>query len=275
MHSDTKANGIHVSIAGGLVIALALGASAATVRFTANEIDRAHQLNTYMQAATASLGLDQLDALATIKDHDRRYLATTFYLRVGSSIASRWSWTNEQIVAYEKSTEHAEALAEIEAIAQRFSAANPHYRLHANTRIRSLEEQLRRWQKVGSIGVAARELRTAALSQLALASYESRPSAVSTKRFQKFLATWQASHAPTLAAPGLSLHGRGRAYDFQIQDKKGRTIAGADSSAIDAIWEDQGWAEKLALAVRAAGNKFSGPLIAPYEPWHYEYRSSN
>jgi hypothetical protein len=73
-------------------------------------------------------------------------------------------------------------------------------------------------------------------------------------------------------APGLSLHGRGRAYDFQILDEAGRTVADTSTSTVAAVWEDHGWAEKLSQAVHSASNKFTGPLENPNEPWHYEYQ---
>ncbi|MBC7982802.1 MAG: hypothetical protein H7Y02_03000, partial [Candidatus Obscuribacterales bacterium] len=198
-----------------------------------------------MQVASQSLGAEQIDALKEIKDDDKRHLAMTYYLRAGKSIGARWSWTSERIKAYEQSAEYAQTLAEINTIAARFAADNPGYLLFTNTQVRSLEEQIARWQTVRSIAVAASELRKAALTQLAQASYEVAPSPASSKRFRVFLTTWRASPAPTLAAPGLSLHGRGRAYDFQIHDKKGRTVVGTDTSTIRAIWDGQGWTEKL------------------------------
>jgi hypothetical protein len=234
--------------------------------------DETYQLKFYMQAAAESLPCEQLNALAKIKDVDRRYLAVPYYLGAGESLASRWSWTSSQIQEYEQSPEFKEALAEIEKISARFALDNPQYRLYANTRIRSLEEQLTRWQTVRSIGVAASQFRKAALRELAQEDFASPPNDESTKRFRHFLVTWRASPPPSLAAPGLSLHGQGRAYDFQIRDLQGRTIAGADTSTIRNIWDGAGWAEKLATAVHAASKHFVGPLATPREPWHYEYR---
>src|SRR6185369_13646020 len=101
--------------------------SASTPPQSAADTDRAQQLDAYMLAASAFLGVDQLDALSKITDKDRRYLAMTYYLRARSPIAERWSWTNEEIKAYERSTEYTQALAEIEKITTRFSTDNPGY----------------------------------------------------------------------------------------------------------------------------------------------------
>jgi hypothetical protein len=48
---------------------------------TGNEADPSRQLSLYMQAASASLAIDQRNALKDIKDEDRRNLAMIYYLR--------------------------------------------------------------------------------------------------------------------------------------------------------------------------------------------------
>ena len=253
--------------------AYAVEAASADAQPATDEINRTKLLDAYMLAASADLGAAQLDALLKIKDDDRRYLAMTYYLRAGSSIASRWSWTDEQIRAYEKSPEYSAALAEIQNISARFATDNSGYSLYANTRIRSLEAQLSEWEKAASVGESAAELREAALATLLDPSYGQEPNETSIKRFCAFLNRWRASHWPTFMAPGLSMHGRGRAFDFQIRDESGHTVADTDASTVTSIWEgEQRWAEKLSHAVHAAGTHFTGPLLKPYEPWHYEYR---
>lgn len=238
----------------------------------AGGIDRAEQLKAYMLAASALIGPEQRNALAMIDDEDRRSLAMTYYLRAGPSIASRWSWTSEQIRTYRQSPEFSTALAEIEKISAHFSMEIPGYVVHANTRIRSLEEQVSFWQTASSVGEAASELRRAALATLAQAPYAKDPDPASLKRFLDFLHTWRASRWPTIMAPGLSLHGRGRAFDFQILDRNGRTIADTETSTIGVVWEDQGWMDRLSHAVHGSSDKFKGPLRNPHEPWHYEYQ---
>ena len=76
---------------------------------------------------------------------------------------------------------------------------------------------------------------------------------------------------PTLAAPGLSPHGRMRAIDFQVESS-GRIVAGTDSASIAADWIAAGWKARIQAAITAADAGFQGPLAAPDEPWHYEFR---
>jgi len=269
---------MHARAASCLVLLLAISAYAAEPPSgdappAADEIDRSRQLGAYMLAASAFLEVVQTSALSKITDEHRRNLAMTYYQRAGDSVSSRWSWTSEQVQAYRQSTEHSAAIAEIEKISDRFSLDNPEHVLQANPRLRSLEEQLTLWQTVSSVGEAASELRQDALEALAHESYGKDPDDVSMKRFRDFLNTWRASSWPTVMAPGLSLHGQGRAYDFQILDKNGRTVADTDTSRTGSVWDEQGWTEKLSHAVHAASGNFVGPLLKPYEPWHYEYQA--
>lgn len=269
---------MHAGAAGCLVVLLAAPAYAAETpsvgeQQAAGAMDRAEQLGAYMLAASAFLAVEQASALAKIPDVHRRNLAMTYYLRAGDSVASRWSWTSERIEAYQRSAEHSAAIAEIERIGEHFSLHNPGHVLHANARIRSLEEQLLLWETVASVGDAATELQEDALEALTLPSYGKAPDPVSIERFRAFLHTWRASRWPTVTAPGLSLHGQGRAYDFQVLDKDGRTVAGTDTSRSGAVWDEQGWTENLSHAVHVASCNFVGPLRRPYEPWHYEYEA--
>jgi hypothetical protein len=235
-------------------------------------IDREQQYKRFMQAASERVPAIQRQALARIENDDQRNLAMTYYLRAGTNIESRWSWTQAEIETYRRSAEARDATVEIEKIAAWFAKKNPNHRLYVNTQVRSLEEQLRRWQTVRSIDVAASELRRAATTELERASYSATPDEKSLTVYIRFLVGWRAARPPTLAAPGLSLHGRGRAYDFQVRDEQGRTIAGTDSSTIRTVWDAQGWTEKLADAVHGASDRFVGPLEAPRGPWHYQYR---
>ena len=61
-----------------------------------------------------------------------------------------------------------------------------------------------------------------------------------------------------------------REIDFQVH-QGGRIIAGTSTASIATDWDAGGWAAKLDAAVRAASNRFAGPLANPREPWHYRY----
>lgn len=212
-----------------------------------------------------SQGANILEAVDRIEGTGRQLLALRSYLRAANSIASRWSWTQAQIDNYRESAEYQSLLAEIERVRKRFEADNPGFQLYANTDVRSLDVQIERWNSNETVGAIASDLERAACSR-----FGSKAPA-NSNLLRDFLRDWVPERPPPLAAPGLSLHGRARAIDFQVHQGS-KVIAGADTSAIDAIWVGQGWGRKLSQAVRAASTKFAGPLAMPNEPWHFEYR---
>jgi hypothetical protein len=53
--------------------------------------------------------------------------------------------------------------------------------------------------------------------------------------------------------------------------KDGRIHAGANSDEVKSVWRAEGWDQKLKASIEIAGPSFSGPLINPDEPWHYDY----
>jgi hypothetical protein len=115
-------------------------------------------------------------------------------------------------------------------------------------------------------------LQEAAVRELAAKSYAPHPDAQTTLRFANFLREWRpVPAAAPLAVPGLSLHGRSRAVDFQVM-QDGRIIAPTEVAKVRSVWERQGWAGRLATAMR--DTHFVGPLQSPHEPWHYEYAPS-
>lgn len=223
----------------------------------------------YLLAITHDLPADARDALQHIADKPRQLLAGRAYLRAGQEIHSRWSWSSQEIHRYETSREYRDLLAEIDTVRGRFEAANPGYSLYANTTSRSLELQLQRWNSNKSVGVIAAQLQKAAERELARNTYPAHPDAKATLRFADFLRAWRpVPAAAPLAAPGLSLHGRARAIDFQIT-QNGRIIAPTEVAKARSVWERRGWANRLAMVTR--DTRFVGPLQSPNEPWHYEY----
>ena len=89
--------------------------------------------------------------------------------------------------------------------------------------------------------------------------------------FERLLTERYPTPTPTLAAPGLSRHGRMQAVDFQVRrTSDGATVAGPVSANVDSVWRVQGWADRLHRAVISSGAHLRGPLQVPAEPWHYE-----
>ena len=226
------------------------------------------KLDAYMRASSATLMPEQRDALGRVNGEGRRLLALRGYLRAGPEATSRWAWSREQIQAYEKSPEYAAALAEIDKVRREFEGANPGYTLRVNTQVRSLDEQLSKWNENDSVARAGEELLRRAGEELAAGSYAEPPDATDVQRFEGFLRGATTSVTPTLAVPGLSPHGQSRAFDFQVM-RGSQLVAGPSSPG---AWDSTGWSEKVREAVTHASTKFAGPLASPREPWHYDYR---
>jgi len=221
-----------------------------------------------MVAAAARLAPEQREALLRIPEEPRRLLALRGYLRAGRGASGRWAWSRAQIEAYERSPEYAAALAEIEKVNGEFAASNPGYTLRVNTQVRSLDEQLSKWNENDSVKRAGEELFTRALTEISTTSYAEPPGAGEVERFERFLRGADTGTTPTLAVPGLSPHGQARAFDFQVM-RGGALVAGPSSPS---GWDAAGWTAKLQEAVGRASTKFTGPLASPREPWHYDYR---
>ena len=234
----------------------------------ANAVEPGGSLESYLRAATADLPPEQREALGRVKTDARRVLALRGYLRAGRASLSRWAWSRERIESYEKSPEYAAALAEIEKVRREFESANTGYTLRVNTQVRSLDEQLSKWNENDSVARAGEELLQRVREELAGSSYAEVPAAADVQRFERFLRGSETRATPTLAVPGLSPHGQSRAFDFQVM-RGSQLIAGPSSPG---AWDSAGWTEKVREAVTRASTKFGGPLVSPREPWHYDYR---
>ena len=227
-----------------------------------------HATETEKQAwvAKASAGLQPcaIDALRRVVGADRRLLAVRAYLRAGDSLLQRWSWSQERLSAYPSTAEGKAAAADIDAVSVAFAAANPGFSLQVNRQPRSLELQIAHWNDNASVAAVAAELVASVEQQFAAG-----PANPDPDELRKALIDWKPSVAASLAAPGLSAHGQGRAFDFEIVHE-GRVIAGTEASSARQNWDAAGWTYKLHKA-SVAVDRFSGPLQSPYEPWHYTY----
>jgi hypothetical protein len=226
-------------------------------------------LASYVSTLATKLDVRERDTLERIPQLDRRLLALRAYIRAGSSLASRWSWTHEEIREYQQSNEYRQLLDDLNEVRRAFERANPGYSLFVNTQVRSLDLQLERWNSNAGVGKTAANLRRDALA--VLARLGAQPDPESLEKFEQFLMGWRPVPVAPLAAPGLSMHGQMRAIDFQIVRGE-RIVAGTTVARVGHEWEAPGWDRKLQQAVLAAGDRFSGPLKSPNEPWHFEYR---
>ncbi len=208
------------------------------------------------------------EALARIPDLGRKLLALRSYVRSRKTLAKRWSWTAAEIEAYQGSPEQEKLLAEVAAVSAHFARANPGYALYANTKVRSLDVQIERWNKSESVDRAAREIFAAWEKKFGGRNVLDAPADL--EKMRQWLSGFRLSKWPLLAAPGLTRHGRAGAIDFQIM-KGGEIFAGAKARHVRELWEERGWKAKLQASMKAAGPSFNGPLKRPNEPWHYEY----
>ena len=208
------------------------------------------------------------DTLLQIPDLGRRLLALRSYARSRAPLVKRWSWTEKEIRAYRGSAEQEALLAEVGEVIAHFAAANPGYELYAGTKVRSLDVQIKNWNKNSSVGAAAEEIFTAWKEKFEPEGEE--PAEWEPKQFWSWLRSFKITRRAYLAAPGMSRHGRARAVDFQIM-KDGKIFAGTRLTDIKKVWEEEGWAEKLNASIKSAGPSFVGPLQTPFEPWHYDY----
>ena len=135
---------------------------------------------------------------------------------------------------------------------------------------RSLDVQVEHWNSNESVQAAAREILAAAQALIFSPGFPANHPEQAREALKAFLSGYKPVPTPTIAAPGLSLHGQMRAIDFQVH-QGGRVVAGPSTATIATDWAAAGWAAKLDAAVREASNRFVGPQATPPAPWHYTY----
>ena len=250
------------------LVALSLPATAQDAVQAGPTADAA--LEDHLAQLAARLDSRVAETLARVDGTGRRLLALRSYLRSRDHLAERWSWTQEQIQAFEGSPEHRDLQAEIERVREAFARDNPGFELWVNPQVRSLDRQIESWNGNESVGAAAAQLVTDALDFVGRADLSAPQAGRARQALESFLVAYQPVPTPTVAAPGLSPHGQMRAVDFQVHQGD-RIIAGPRTATIATDWDATGWSSRLDAAVRAASRRFIGPLATPREPWHYTF----
>jgi len=225
----------------------------------------------HLEALRAGLDPRAGRALEAIDGTGARLLAARSYLRSAANLDARWSWSAAQAAAFDQSPGRNALDTAIARVRCEFEAANPGHTLFVNPALRTLELQIERWNRNESVAQAAERLLQDARAAVATTGFGAPGSARGRAAFQRLLVEYVPTPTPTLAAPGLSRHGRGLAIDFQVQ-AGGRVIAAASAGSIASAWDARGWSARLQTAVAAADAGFVGPLRDPYEPWHFEYQ---
>jgi hypothetical protein len=253
----------------GVLAILAMVGFAATAR-SESVPESSDPFGLYVREIEKRIDPRAASALERIDGAGRQLLAARAYLRAGATIGNRWSWTDEQIGAFEGSDAQKALLAEIELVRSEFERTNPGYTLFVNEKVRSLDEQLANWNRTESVAAAAANLEVATRAFLTAAHWPVSPGERFMRGFAEFLESHVPEPTPTLAAPGLSPHGQMSAVDFHVYQGD-VPVAEPEAAQIETTWDAQGWTERLAAAVARSGAKFKGPLAAPREPWHYQY----
>ena len=233
----------------------------------------ADTVDEYLAALRPGLDSRVIETLAAIDGTGRQLLAVRAYVRSASQLEERWSWTDAQIAAYAGSPEKLRLDAALARVRCSFESANPGHTLFVNENIRSLDEQIDKWNRSETVKRAADHMLETIRAEVAAPAFPRVNSPEGMSAFRNLLVTFKPVPTPSLAAPGLSLHGRMRAVDFQIMAGN-RLVAGTDVSSVTEAWETSGWKAKLQTAVNEANAGFVGPLKNPNEPWHYEFRPS-
>lgn len=231
----------------------------------------AAKLDRYIAGAAGTLDSRPRGMLDRIPDRRRRMLAVVHYLRLRDEVDSLWAWSEAERLAYQRTVRYQRTMADIQQVRRTFARLNPGYSLAADTAGRPLRTQLRFWNRERSVADAARELQDSLAAWLTDGTFPDSPDGAALGRFIERAAAYRAARLPTVAVPGLSLHGRLRAFDFAVL-RRGRVVAGTTSATIDSVWDGRGWSERLREAVAGAGSDLAGPMETPREPWHYEYR---
>lgn len=225
----------------------------------------------YVDAVKSGLDPREQQALARIDGLDRRLLALRAYLRSRGELDQRWSWSQQDIARYPGSPLQLALDAEIARVRSTFERENAGYTLWVNPEVRSLDVQLQRWNENPSVGAAAQSLLADVRQTIAASALPGADTTAGREAFTRLLTGLTPHPAPPLAAPGFSAHGRMQAVDFQV--RKGETaVASPSTDEVEPVWLAAGWRDRLQRAVDDSSHCFSGPLIVPAEPWHYEYR---
>jgi hypothetical protein len=204
----------------------------------------------------------QLIALRRYADHDQK-----------RGWMWKWTWSGVEAQAYERTDVARFVDAEIQKVRRFFEGANPGYTLGTSP-LRDLKSQLRLWNGNVHVQNVGRELKNAAILELAKPGYARTPDPASVARFVSFIRTCPVTDQVTSAVPGTSDHGQMRAVDFVVLDARGRSVAGTETKSIQAQWVGPRWHTKLHDAIKDSGSHFEGPLKNPYEPWHYTIKTS-
>jgi hypothetical protein len=243
------------------------------------------KVETYMKAVIATftagrtnveeaMGLMEIEMKSGPHCQQIKLLALRRYLRLGGArLVRQWAWTPAEAEKHKGET--AALLAEAEAVAQVFAEQNPGLSL-AISPIRDLKRQVYLWCKNKTVKQAAARLIVDARAKLAESEFLASPTPTAVSEFRSYLHHYDVEPEPSSAVPGTSDHGQQHAVDFVVKDGSGKPIADTETATIRTNWQNTGFDKKLKAATENTPSALErrkpilrGPLLTPFEPWHY------
>jgi hypothetical protein len=161
----------------------------------------ADPLPAYVTCISAQMDPRPAGVISRIAGTGRHLLALRSYLRAGAHLPERWSWSQEQIAAFEGSPEQRDLQLEIDRVRMAFVAANPGFELWVNPQVRSLDTQIEHWNSNESVTAAAEEILAAAQALIASPGFPAdRP-----ERAREALKALLTGHTPEATVPLLPI----------------------------------------------------------------------
>ena len=240
------------------------------------------KLDLYRNAVAQTFSPEVQEALRKIDRPALQLLALRRYIRLGPSLETKWVWSAQQLAEYEASPRGRLMSLEIKKVKEKFAELNPGYGL-GTSGAHELARQVDLWNRNRIVNTAAEDLMFKCLREIALPVYpDLRKDSIADRflafvnllndaavaRFRAFLRQCEVHPEPTCAAPGTSDQGQMRAVDFVVLHGR-QEIAGTQSRPIRKRWDEAGWTQKLKDAVKRSNSILIGPLLRPYQPWHY------
>jgi len=243
------------------------------------------KVDAYIKEIVSSQDLKVRNALADIKPDIRYMLAVRGYVRFHKRINKRWAMTESEVATFKKTPASAQIIKDIKSIKKTFRNNNKNIGEGANKKsytlrasgFRSLDQQIKKYNKNKNIGTVAIQLKRKLIKELNRKKdkkevYPDTPDTRSIALFKTWLEKVHLS-STNLATPGLSDHGKIKAYDFIVMDGS-KKVTSISVKTAKKVWRgEQNWQKKLNEAiVKATGTRWKGPLKKPDEPWHYVYK---
>ncbi|MBK6740383.1 MAG: hypothetical protein IPG64_22365 [Haliea sp.] len=162
----------------------------------------ANDVTSCVTAVVARLDPRVSEVINRLDGTGRQLLAARSYVRSADDLADKWSWSQQQIDAYQGSHAQQQLDLEVNRVRVEFEFLNPGFTLHFNPDVRSLEVQIENWNSNTSVAAAAEELQVSATTFLTSGAIAKASASDGCDSFAIFLVAYVPGTAATIAAPG-------------------------------------------------------------------------